>query len=464
MKWMKAVVCSVLLAINGPAFSEDTPAESPQDYAYGLALETPTPSQWYRVILPLAVYEQSTSPDLRDVRVFNQMGDAVPFSLVIPTRQTATAGSTPLRLFPLNSSPVTARRSADDDNAEIRLRSRSGVEIVLEGEKARAKGQHYLISLPDNITDALSLSQLQFSWDTPAGPWQAKATVYYSRDLKRWHSLREDMPLMDVASGSDRLKLDRIDVDLTLSPDSIRYLLVVLDAPNPTLALKGVSAVPRAAHPESEQIALQGQGQRVSATEAQWQWTHPLPLTSLSILLEGDGVLPVEIMWRSAQKAEWRPLKKEVLYQLDGKSSAAIPLSGELIEAVKITTLNARLPESLPRVVGNRASYELVFNAQGKAPWLLVWGNGAAEAASIAPAMLIPEALRKTHDVANLPEAYVRDAVKLGGEARLTATSASERASMTKTLMVWGVLIVGVLLLALMAWRIWRETQKDDAA
>jgi hypothetical protein len=62
------------------------------------------------VMLPLAVYEQSTSPDLHDVRVFNQSGEPVPFSLVAATRPQATAQSTALRLFPLDASPLAAAR------------------------------------------------------------------------------------------------------------------------------------------------------------------------------------------------------------------------------------------------------------------------------------------------------------------------------------------------------------------
>ena len=38
---------------------------------------------------------------------------------------------------------------------------------------------------------------------------------------------------------------------------------------------------------------------------------------------------------------------------------------------MKITTLNARLPEYLPGVTGHRDRYDLVFNAQGKAPYVL---------------------------------------------------------------------------------------------
>ena len=74
--------------------------------------------------------------------------------------------------------------------------------------------------------------------------------------------------------------------------------------------------------------------------------------------------------------------------------------------------------------------------------------------------MLIPSDLRKTYDMANLPQADMLDDVALGGQERLTATSAAERESRMNTLLVWGVLIAGVILLAGMAWLIWRETQR----
>lgn len=464
MKWINAVVCTTLLTLAGPVLGNETPVASPQDYAFGVTLGTSTPSQWYRIALPQDVYQQSASPELQDVRVFNQRGEAVPFSLVKAARQQAASEPTALRLFPLDSSPVTSRQTTEDDTDKILLRSKSGVEIVLEGEKAKPVGQHYLLTLPEKASEAVSLSQLQLAWDTPQTPWQGKASVYYSVNLKRWHSLREEMPLMDIASGNDRLKLDRIDVDITLSPHAIRYLLLVLEAPRATVALTGVKAVSAPAHVVAEQMAMQGEGRRLSATEAQWQWTRPQPLSSLDITLNSDGVLPVEIAWRSTAKSDWQVLKKEVLYQLEGRASAPVPLPGTLVEAIKITTLNARLPETLPQVTGYRDRYDLVFNAQGKAPYLLAWGNGAAEPASVGVDMLIPADLRTTYDVATLPSASVNEAVKLGGESRLTATPATERESQAKQLLVWGVLIVGVALLALLAFRLWREVKNDGAA
>jgi hypothetical protein len=197
-----------------------------RDYAFGRSLDTSVPSQWYRVMLPLAVYEQSTSADLHDVRVFNQSGEPVPFSLVAATRPQAQRNP---RRCASSAGRLAARGCADaGDSDKILLRSGNGVEIVLEGQKAAAAGQHYLLTLPEQATGEMAISQLQLLWNTPQTPWQGTASVYYSEDLKRWYTLREDM-LLDVVSGQDRLKLDRIDTDTVLSPDANRYLMVVLN-------------------------------------------------------------------------------------------------------------------------------------------------------------------------------------------------------------------------------------------
>jgi uncharacterized protein YbaR (Trm112 family) len=55
--------------------------------------------------------------------------------------------------------------------------------------------------LPEQATGELAISQLQLLWNTPQTPWQGTASVYYSEDLKRWYTLREDMPLLDVAAA-----------------------------------------------------------------------------------------------------------------------------------------------------------------------------------------------------------------------------------------------------------------------
>lgn len=108
------------------------------------------------------------------------------------------------------------------------------------------------------------------------------------------------MPLLDVMSGQDRLKLDRIDTDLVLSPEANRYLLLVLNTGRSALTLTGVNAINAPAQPESEHISPAGEGERLSESEAVWRWKHPQPLSAIGFMLNGDGVLPAEIARREA--------------------------------------------------------------------------------------------------------------------------------------------------------------------
>ncbi|EMN3919526.1 DUF3999 domain-containing protein [Citrobacter farmeri] len=461
MKWMKAVLCSVLLGVAGTAVSSDDVTEPPMDYATGVMLETLGASPWYRVSLPQTVYQGTAWPDLRDVRVFNHAGETVPFTLVAQKTQPVTPQTVALRLFPLDMSPVPPREEGRRSGESFVLRSKTGIEIHLESDDVKTVGQSYLLMLPEEMEDSFSLEQLRLNWNTPTGNWQGKASVYVSRDLRYWRTVQEEAPLMELTRDNDRLKMDTIGTSLTLSANGNRYLLVILDSQSPALTINSVSAIAESREPESARIEIGAQEEKVSNDEAVWHWAQPQPLTSLRIDLDDEGVLPVALSWRSAEKAPWQPLTKTVLYRLNGKRSEDIRLSGQLVEAVRMTTINARLPERMPALSGARDSYQLVFNTQGKGPYMLAWGNRAAQKADIGLDLLIPASLRKTQEIDSLPGAVPQGDVALGGEARLTATSAAEQQSQWKTVLVWGALILGVAVLALMAWRIWREVKKD---
>lgn len=90
--------------------------------------------------------------------------------------------------------------------------------------------------------------------------------------------------------------------------------------------------------------------------------------------MASEGVLPVALSGAAAKKRQ--PLTKTVLYRLDGKRSEDIQLSGQPVEAVRITTINARLPTSLPAISGARDKYQLVFNTREKGLICWPWATG----------------------------------------------------------------------------------------
>jgi hypothetical protein len=56
-------------------------AEAPDDYAYVVPIEGVTGDALYRVPVPRVVHEATAFPDLRDLRVFNGVGEVVPHAL-----------------------------------------------------------------------------------------------------------------------------------------------------------------------------------------------------------------------------------------------------------------------------------------------------------------------------------------------------------------------------------------------
>ena len=250
MKRIKAIVCSVLLMGSFSAIA----AESPRDYATGMTLEISSSSPWYRVALPREVYQHSAWPDLRDVRVFNQQGERVPFTLMTKPTPPAVADSVALRLFPLAASPLASTDASAPQT--IRLKAANGVEINLQGDEAKSVGQSYLLTLPDSREASLRLTQLRLDWAASSANWQGKASVYASRDLSHWQRVQENAPLMDLSRDGDRLKMNTVAAELTLSPEGRRYLLLVLDPQTPVPALKSVMAVAQPQEPLTERIQL----------------------------------------------------------------------------------------------------------------------------------------------------------------------------------------------------------------
>lgn len=61
---------------------------------------------------------------------------------------------------------------------------------------------------------------------------------------------------MDLARDSDRLKMDTISADLTLSADGNRYLLVILDSQSKAVVLNSVTAPPNAESPSLRALSL----------------------------------------------------------------------------------------------------------------------------------------------------------------------------------------------------------------
>lgn len=442
------------LCLAGVA-NADSVAEKPQDFAYGMQLVTEGNAPFFRIELPEAVYTESVWPDMRDVRVFNNQGQAVPFALTANVTTQENSQTFPLRLFPMNGKKVT-----NQEQQVISLKSAGGVEVTLPVDSDKPMGKTYLLEIPQHEGNYPRLTQLKLVWDRLPDNWQTRVSLFHSSDLKDWSTSAEDVPLMDLASGSDRVLLDTIDVDDYSKP---RYLLLVFnDAKTASdLKLQSAQGMVSSRYTQQQRIGLTFKQKAISPSEAEYSWPNPQPLNNISIRpTQENTVLPLEIDYRSAANDTWHPLTKQVVFSVNGRNAEPIPLNGLLVQGIRLKGINQQWGDSLPEVSAQRDSQTLIFNAQGSSPFLLTWGNKAAQPQAIPLDSLIPAELRKTVDADASPEAGLQSQVTLGGTERLSAVDAAEEASMWKKGLLWLLLVLGAGGLVLLALKLWKEVQQ----
>jgi len=155
---------------------------------------------------------------------------------------------------------------------------------------------------------------------------------------------------------------------------------------------------------EQHTISYPPTAKALSDNEAEYSWSVPQLLTSITVRpAQNNTVLPLEIDYRPTADAAWQPLTHQVVYSVDGRTADPIPVTGRQIQSLRLKGINQQWGNAIPIVNAERHGQTLFFNAQGSSPFLLAWGNKAAEPQAIALNSLIPSSLRTSIATDALP-------------------------------------------------------------
>jgi hypothetical protein len=455
LKTLPAVLISACLIAAAQA-DEPQPL-TPQDFASGIRIEgANSGAPLYRLDLPVNVFSGTAWPDLRDVRVFNNQGEAVPFWMLKPETRPSRMHDAPLHLFPL-----PAKADAEKGGKVLMRTDRQQIEIELprddqgEGKPASVT---YLVEARLDIAQP-ALRRVHFDWPHGDLNWQGRVTILGSNDLSDWSYLAAGT-LTDLRTDKESLRIDEIALP-TAHPEWKYWLLRVEGNPAPMLTAVSGRYAERPA--EATPVTLDMSARRISASEYEYVLPHALPLAALTITLPTDNAIArVEIATRGAAKDAWSPLGISTLYRFTGRgeeqSQGNVDAAGRLVQGVRIVARGAGWGEGAPVVRALVEPRVLVFNARGQAPFLLAWGARAAGAAAMDARDRIPG-----HDadasILDIPQAWPGAPVKLGGPERLIAQSAAERHAGWQKAALWIVLVAGAGALAWLALRLLREAR-----
>lgn len=453
MTRLKAVaLAGAIVAASACSTEPPAPGElRPTDFAEGVTVSTPAGAPFFMVEVPANVFTGTAWPDQRDIRIFNGSGAAVPFARVAarPTAEESTR--LPLRSFRLEGQGPGGDPIVELDTGKDGLRFRLAPGVG--GDRVE-----YWLELAPGATD--DIRALHLEWEDAEQNWQQQVSVFASRNMTSWTPVATNRPLIDMRTGTERLRHDEVLID-RISPVQARFWRLQF-AQGFVPSLTAVSAESTSAPLDAPTVPLDATPETSADGALLLKLPTPQPLARISVYPgEPNSVLPLTIETRRGE-GPWRQVRTAVAYRIQSPNgeqlSPPIPADGSLVDALRLRAFGTSWGTAPPSVTLERPGLSLVVNARGAGPFLLAWGSRAASDSSIALGTLLPDS--SDASIRALPNAFPEARQELGGASRLTEATPAERASRTQTIVVWALLIIGALALGVLAFRVYQETQQ----
>ena len=430
-------------------------ADARQDYRQQWPLQLSQPQAGaYRVMLNEAVYRSAVSPRLADVQVFNVQGQALPTTLLSADQPLARPAQwQDLAWFPL---PAMAGAGADDlqllterntDGSVRRVEARLGRS---GGGSAQAAG--WLI---DASALKVGVQALRLDWQVQSS-LQARVRVEASDDLRQWQRIADDVPLVDLQHDGRRLQQRRIEIGR-----QARYFRIL---PIGADALPVLSNVQAELAPALEAIDWRWEslaGAAGKPGEFEYQLQGRFPIAQVDISTADNSVVQWTLLSRDDTAQPWQVRAGPwVAYQVQDAAERRRSQTQSLPVPTrdrywKLVAAQAE-PNQAPTLKLGYQPEALVFLSQGEPPYSVAAGSVRA-GRSDAPVGTVIAQLRAQQGAQWQPAAATLQgqAQVLGGDAAVAPQRDWKR------WLLWGLLVLGVLIVGGFAVSVLRQKPGD---
>jgi hypothetical protein len=425
------------------------------DFAYGIRIDVPGDTAIAALSLPEQVYGGVFRPDLGDVRVFNTDGEPVPHLIRFSKTLKTDAPWRPLMFFPL---PAESVAQAGDyrvfvrtgpDGAVVRVDPRS--EII-----ASQPARTFLIDLS---RVGRSLSQLRLQWQPGNDDFMATLAVDASDDLASWTPLVQRSVLSDIRYGGHRLRNDTI----SLKPSAKRYLrLRQLDS-GAAVSPVGIDGRvrPEGRNPVRVFMTIDGRPDAERSGVFEYRTGGAFPVDRVNLIFDqANSMAEAEIESRDDFQATWTRRFKGLFYRMDVDSPPltsnpqAVPISMDRLWRLSVNASDSTIGSAVPRLEIGYRPHDLFFIARGRGPFTLAFGSAAVEPLKVDVAALFDGIGRHRENGIQQWVMPQKNRIVLGGPQRL---SPLPKPLPMRRVVLWTVLLAGVLVVAVMAWRLARR-------
>ena len=412
----------------------------------------------YRVELNADVYRTAVHPALADVEVFSAEGQPQPAAILSPAQPLAQPPRTlELPWFPLPTLDPAAGGSdlrlvaeRDDEGGIVRIEAAT----TAPGAARLVEGQW--------LVDASRLREpvraLLLDWERPRQSLQLRYRVEGSNDLRQWRTLNEGTTLLDLERGGERLRQGRIELD-----GQARYLRLLPLQPGQVPALTSVTAElsPPPAEARWEWVEIEGQRR---GDHFEFVLPGRFPVERADVRLPGNNAVQWTLYSRERNDAAWRwRAGPWMAFQVGGADGAnqsdPRPLPSTVRDRQWRLSPASAVGEAMPVLRLGYRPEVAVFLAQAAPPFALAAGSANAQRDE-APIPALLEALRKQRGPGwqSAPVYLAETAEELAGASALQP----HRTIDWKSLLLWGLLVGGAVLVAALGLSLLRKPSAQD--
>jgi hypothetical protein len=492
------LLCPMATSMAKPEAPErpERPAR-PADYGWQIPLTVTGSQGVVGLRLPPEVYLHAQSAQLNDIRVFDASGASIPFAIYQAPLQTRAEHRTiPARIFPVYG---TISGSGSDNGAaaapgqlalNIQTGANGSIISVKTGASTAQTSLHSLIldlggqagqgaqgEKPPLIealhftapvrtaNNANSGNGANSATNANNAQYSAQVWLEASDDLKQWEPLGTSELSWLSNDANQTLANDR----LKFEPRHLRYARLSWRAGEPVL-FGAIDAETVQQVSETAKLAQMTLAGSPGKNPQEWQYalSRALPVEKIGLQLSEENIVfPAALghyqelpSHQAGKPTTWRfvPDIQSTFYQLtqDGKTRRFTELTLPVTHAEQWVlrpqgaTASTLASRAAPALTVYWQAAQLIFVTSGKPPYLLAFGRekaepGQLELSQVAPGFAMSE-LQKLEQVTPGPARQIAGSNAASPSAAAQANTSAQQ----KTLILWGVLLLGVGVLALM--------------
>lgn len=460
-KYLQIMVIFLAMMPGAWAAKEKTKTPVPQDFAYAAPLRINSQAALHELSIPKFVYQTVVRSDLGDMRVFNNKGEVVPHAIRQPQlRDVKTLAPVDVQIYPLYGKP-----NQNLDGLSIKVR-RSRGETVVNIDESSSKAGNKLVGyllFTGNIKQPMKA--LNLNWSNKAKDFIGQVRVERSDDLRRWTTVNYNAPVAHLQYGGHRLERRTIELH-HLKTKFLRLSWPSKQTPLKLIAIKAELAdkvVDRSRQWHSATATVETE----KPGEYFFDLSGSMPVDRLQVQLpQRNTLVSASLYSRSSVTDEWQSRTGGLLYdlQISGNTLKSpqfrLRPSTHRYWMLKVEQKEGGLGKGMPQLRVGWLPQQLVFIARGEAPFRLAYGSVRPHVQGVD--FQVDRLINQFSgdNKLGVKQANIGSPVELAGPIALKPVWAETVA--WKKWLLWGVLALGVLLLAWMAVSLVRQMGRDS--